>query len=108
MTETTVSGSVRAHIVLVHVVLVFLSKQHGQLTDSARNKKRLAPRLERSIRKQLVINRAQAGHFSPFKHPHVTRSPPIGIAKLSEVFMNFSSLLLLLLLSCLQQLKAGL
>ena len=27
-----------------------------------------------------------AGHYQPFKHPYMTRSPPI--AKLSEVFMN--------------------
>ena len=73
-------------------VRVFLfSTQRGQLTDSARialNKKRLAQRLALSIRKQPVINRAPAGHYQPFKHPHVTRSPPIGIVKLSEVFMN--------------------
>ena len=34
---------------------------------------------------QLVIN---TGYYQRFIHPHVTRSPPIGIAKLSEVFMN--------------------
>ena len=28
------------------------------------------------------------GHKQRFIHTHVTRSPPIGIAKLSEVFMN--------------------
>ena len=34
---------------------------------------------------QPVIN---SGHCQPFKHPYVTRSPPIGVEKLSEVFMN--------------------
>ena len=29
------------------------------------------------------------GHYQPFKHPHVTRSPPIiGVEKLSGVLMN--------------------
>ena len=58
--------------------------QGGQITDStriARNKKRLALRL-------IGYKRSPAGHYQPFKHPHVTRSPPIGIAKLSEIFMN--------------------
>ena len=36
-------------------------------------------------RSQPVIN---TGHYQPFKHPHVTRSQPIGVEKLSEVFMN--------------------
>ena len=31
---------------------------------------------------------APAGHYKPFKHPHMTRSPPIGVAKLFEVFIN--------------------
>ena len=35
--------------------------------------------------KQLLT--ASAGHYQPFKHPHTTRSPPIGIVKLSEIFM---------------------
>ena len=59
--------------------------QRGQLSDSARiarKKKRLPPR------QQAVINRAPAGHDQPFKHPHVSRSPPMGIAKLSDVFLN--------------------
>ena len=30
------------------------------------------------------------GHKQRFIHTHVTRSPPIGIAKLSEVFMNIN------------------
>ena len=34
---------------------------------------------------QLVIN---TGHYQPFKHPHVTASPPLGVEKLSGVFMN--------------------
>ena len=34
---------------------------------------------------QPVIN---TGHYQPFKHPHVKRSPPIGVEKLSGVFMN--------------------
>ena len=34
---------------------------------------------------QLVII---TGHYQRFIHPNVTRSPPTGIAKLSEVFMN--------------------
>ena len=34
---------------------------------------------------QPVIN---TGLYQPFKHPHVMRSPPIGVEKLSEVFMN--------------------
>ena len=57
--------------------------QCSHLTNSARiarNEKRLAPRLARSIRKQQVINRAPAGHYQPFKHPHVTRCPPISTA----------------------------
>ena len=49
------------------------------------NKRRLASRLARSFHSQSVIN---AGHYQRFKHPHVTRSQPIGIAKLYEVFMN--------------------
>ena len=28
------------------------------------------------------------GHYQLFKHPHVMRSPPIGVEKLSGVFMN--------------------
>ena len=81
------SGSVRAHarIVLVHIRWFSFHTQRGQITDSAcitRNMKRLASRLARTT----VIN---TGHYQWFKHPHVTRSPPIGIAKLSEVFMNF-------------------
>ena len=34
---------------------------------------------------QPVIN---TGHYQPFKHPNMTRSPPIGVEKLSGVFMN--------------------
>ena len=34
---------------------------------------------------QPVIN---TGHYQPFKHPHVTRSPPIGVDKTVWVFMN--------------------
>ena len=34
---------------------------------------------------QPVINTA---HYQPFKHPHMTRSPLIGVEKLSGVFMN--------------------
>ena len=34
---------------------------------------------------QLVIKN---GHYQRFIHPNVTRSPPKGIVKLSEVFMN--------------------
>ena len=84
------SGSVRAHarIVLVHIRWFSFHTQRGQITDSAciaRIKKRLASRLARSLRSQTVIN---TGHYQQFKHPHVTRPPPIGIAKLSEVFMN--------------------
>ena len=62
--------------------------QRDQLTESvriARNKKCLAPRLAQSIRSKPVIN---TGYYERFKHPHGTRSPPIGKAKLSEVFMN--------------------
>ena len=33
------------------------------------------------------------GHKQRFIHTHVTRSPPIGIAKLSEVFMNYPFML---------------
>ena len=90
----TINLSVRAHArrVLVHIRWFSFHTQRRQLTDSAciaRNKKRLASRLARSLRSQLVIN---TGHYQWFKHLHVTRSPPIGIAKLSEVhvglFMN--------------------
>ena len=41
--------------------------------------------MKKLSRSQPVIN---TGHYQRFKHPHVTRSPPIGIAKLTEVFMN--------------------
>ena len=34
---------------------------------------------------------APAGYYQPFKHPHLTRSPPIGVDKLSEVFMTEST-----------------
>ena len=34
---------------------------------------------------QPVIN---TGHYQPFKHPHIPHSPPIGVEKLSGVFMN--------------------
>ena len=68
-----------------YTFLFSFQTQRGQLTNSARNKKRLAQRLAQSIRSQPVIN---TGHYQRFKHPHVTRSLPIGIAKLSEVFMN--------------------
>ena len=82
-----VAGSVSACIVLVQHVPVFLlhtaPPTHRQCRI-ARSKKRLAPRLARSIRSQPVIN---TGHYRRF-NPHVTRSPPIGIVKLSEVFMN--------------------
>ena len=86
-------GSVCAHarIVLVHIRWFSFHTQRGQLADSAciaRNKKRLASRLARSLRSQSVINTA---HYQRFKKPHVTRSPPIGIAKLSKVFMNSAS-----------------
>ena len=30
-----------------------------------------------------VVN---TGHYQPFKHPHVTHSPPIGVEKLSGVY----------------------
>ena len=56
--------------------------QRGQLADGACiacSKKRLALRLT-------GYKQSPAGHCQLFKHP--TRSPPIGIAKLSEVFMN--------------------
>ena len=33
----------------------------------------------------MLIN---TGHYQPFKHPHVRRSPPIGVEKLFGVFMN--------------------
>ena len=82
---------IRARLVLVQGVLVSFHTQRGQLTDSAsiaHHKKRLVPRRVRSIRKQPVINRAPAGHFQRFKHPHVTRSPPKGVEKLSGVFLN--------------------
>ena len=84
------SGSVRAHvrIVLVQIRWFSFHTQRGKPADSACiacNKKRLASRLARSLRSQSVIN---TGHYQRFKHPHVTRSPPVGITKLSEVFMN--------------------
>ena len=31
---------------------------------------------------------APAGHYRSFKHPHMTRSTPIGVEKLYGVFMN--------------------
>ena len=68
--------------------MLSFNTQRGQVTDSVRivcNKNRHAPRLARSIRSQPVIN---TGHYQRFKHPNVTRSLPIGIVKLSEVFMN--------------------
>ena len=37
---------------------------------------------------QPVIN---TGLYQPFKHPHVMCSPPIGVEKLSGVFMNVIS-----------------
>ena len=67
---STVSGSVRAHIVLVQHVLFSFHTYCGQLTDSAciaRNKKHQASRLARSIRSQPVIN---TGHYQRFKHHH--------------------------------------
>ena len=59
--RTRVSDSVRAHarIVLVQIRWFSFHTQRGQLTDSAclaRNKKRLATRLARSLRAQPVIN----------------------------------------------------
>ena len=36
-------------------------------------------------RRQPVID---TGHYQPFKHPHIACSPPIGVEKLSGVFMN--------------------
>ena len=43
-------------------------------------------RMKELSRSQPVIT---TGHYQRFiKHPHVMRSPPIGIAKLSKVFMN--------------------
>ena len=82
ITDTTVFGSVRARSFGARQFSFSYEPTHrrSQLTDSARiarNEKRLAPRLARSIRKQPVINRAPAGHYQPFKQPHVTRSPPI-------------------------------
>ena len=41
--------------------------------------------MKKLSRSQPVINTI---HYQMFKHPHVMCSPPIGIAKLSEVFMN--------------------
>ena len=49
----------------------------------ARNEKRVTPQLVHKYQKT-----APAGYYQPFKHPHVMRSPPIGITKLSEVLMN--------------------
>ena len=64
--------------------LVFLSHTARQTLRQclhARNKKRLASRLARSVRSQPVINKG-------LNTPNVTRSPAIEIAKLSEVFIN--------------------
>ena len=74
-----------AGIVLVRIRWFFFHTQRGQLTDIARNKKRLASRLAGSLCSQPVIN---TGHYQRFNQPHMTRYPPIGIAKLFEVFMN--------------------
>ena len=69
-----VSFNVCAHarIVLVHIRWFSFYTQRGQLNESAciaRNKKRLASRLARSLRSQPVINKGL--------NTYVTRSPPI-------------------------------
>ena len=64
-------------LVLVQDYLVCLS----HFTFTFHIQKRLALKLT-------GYNQSPAGHYQPFIHLYVTRPPSIGIAKMSEVFMN--------------------
>ena len=78
--------------VLVQVFSFSFHTQRGQLTDCARiarNKKRLAPRLARSIRLQPLINRAPAGHYQPFKHPTPCKASNITCKSLDDGATHF-------------------